>query len=70
MEATDLMAKGELKPVPEQFETQMTKGIAADWRKLKDPLMGELARERSTHFTRHERNELYAYLKARAEKAQ
>lgn len=124
-EATDLMAKGELKPAPvfvreaknvypadvgpnhalgryitsvtcaechgpelkghekftpdlvaagaysrEQFETLMTKGIAADRRKLKDPLMGEVARERFTHFTPHERNELYAYLKARAEKAQ
>jgi hypothetical protein len=53
----------------EQFETLMTKGIAAGGRKLKDPLMGEVARERFTHFTPHERDELYAYLKARAEKA-
>ena len=51
----------------EQFETLMTKGIAANGRKLKDPLMGEVARERFTHFTPHERDELYAYLKARAE---
>jgi cytochrome c553 len=52
----------------EQFETLMTKGVAANGRKLKDPLMGEVARERFTHFTRHERDALYAYLKARAEK--
>lgn len=52
----------------EQFETLMTKGIAAGGRKLKDPLMGEVARERFTHFTPHERDALYAYLKARAEK--
>ena len=52
----------------EQFETLMTKGVAANGRKLKDPLMGEVARERFTHFTPHERDELYAYLKARAEK--
>jgi len=53
----------------EQFETLMTTGIAAGGRKLKDPLMGEVARERFTHFTPHERDALYAYLKARAEKA-
>jgi mono/diheme cytochrome c family protein len=52
-----------------QFETLMIKGVAAGGRKLKDPLMGEVARERFTHFTPHERDELYAYLKARAEKA-
>ena len=54
----------------EQFETLMTKGIAADGRKLKNPLMGEVARERFTHFTPHERDALYAYLKARAEQPQ
>jgi len=32
--------------------------------------MGEVARERFTHFTRHERDAIYAYLKARAEKSQ
>jgi mono/diheme cytochrome c family protein len=53
----------------EQFETLMTKGVAANGRKLKNPLMGEVARERFSHFTPHERDELYAYLKARAEKA-
>ena len=39
-------------------------------RKLKNPLMGDVARERFTHFTRHERDALYAYLKARAEQPQ
>jgi hypothetical protein len=32
--------------------------------------MGEVARERFSHFTPHERDALYAYLKARAERAQ
>jgi len=52
------------------FETLMTKGIPAGGRKLKNPLMGEVARERFGHFTPHERDALYAYLKARAEKAE
>jgi len=52
-----------------EFETLMTKGVPSGGRKLKNPLMGEVARERFGHFTRHERDELYAYLKARAEKA-
>ena len=53
-----------------EFETLLTKGIAAGGRKLKNPLMGEVARERFTHFTPHERDALYAYLKARAEQPQ
>lgn len=52
-----------------EFETLMTKGIPSGGRKLKNPLMGDVARERFTHFTPHERDELYAYLHARAEKA-
>jgi|KBSSwiStaDraftv2_1062776.scaffolds.fasta_scaffold00323_31 cytochrome c553 len=51
-----------------EFETLMTKGIPSGGRKLKNPLMGEVARERFSHFTAHERDALYAYLKARAEK--
>jgi cytochrome c553 len=51
-----------------EFETLMTKGVPSGGRKLKNPLMGEVARERFTHFTPHERDVLYAYLKARAEK--
>jgi len=62
----DLVAAGAYSRA--EFETLMTKGIAANGRKLKDPLMGEVARERFSHFTAHERDELYAYLKTRAEK--
>ena len=47
----------------------MTKGTPSGGRKLKNPLMGDVARERFVHFTPHERDEIYAYLKARAEKA-
>jgi len=52
-----------------EFETLMTKGVPSGGRKLKNPLMGEVARERFVHFTPHERDALYAYLKTRAEKA-
>jgi cytochrome c553 len=62
----DLVAAGAYSRA--EFETLMTKGIPSGGRKLKDPLMGEVARERFTHFTPHERDALYAYLKARAEK--
>jgi len=51
-----------------EFETLMTKGIPSGGRKFKNPLMGEVARERFTHFTPNERDALYAYLKARAER--
>jgi cytochrome c553 len=53
-----------------EFETLMTKGLPSGGRKFKNPLMGEVARERFSHFTPHERDALYAYLKARAERAQ
>ena len=53
-----------------EFETLMTKGVPSGGRKLKNPLMGEVARERFTHFTPDERDAVCAYLKARAEKAQ
>lgn len=53
-----------------EFETLMTKGVPSGGRKFKNPLMGEVARSRFTHFTPHERDALYAYLKARAEKAE
>lgn len=53
-----------------EFETLMTKGLPSGGRKLKNPLMGEVARERFTHFTSHERDAIYDYLKARAEKSQ
>jgi cytochrome c553 len=48
-----------------EFETLMTKGIPSGGRKL--DLMHDVAVERFTHFTPHERDALYAYLKARAE---
>jgi len=51
----------------EEFETLMTKGVLPNGRKFKNPLMCEVARNRFTHFTPHERDALYAYLKARAE---
>jgi len=51
-----------------EFEALLTKGIPSGGRKFKNPLMGEVARHRFSHFTPHERDELYAYLKARAEK--
>lgn len=53
-----------------EFETLMTKGVPSGGRKLKNPLMGDVARERFSHFTPHERDALYAYLKARAERPQ
>ena len=52
-----------------EFETLMTKGMPPGGRKLKNELMSEVAVSRFTHFTPHERDALYAYLKARAEKA-
>jgi len=54
----------------DEFETLLTKGIPSGGRKFKDPLMGDVARKRFTHFTPHERDAIYAYLKARAEKAE
>ena len=53
----------------EEFERLMTDGIGKDNRKLK-PLMVAVAKERFTRMTRHERDALYAYLKARAEQPQ
>lgn len=50
-----------------EFETLMTKGVPSGGRKFKDPLMGEVARNRFSRLTPHERDALYAYLKARAE---
>lgn len=48
-----------------EFETLLTKGIPTGGRKL--DLMADVARERFVHLTPHERDALYAYLKARAE---
>jgi cytochrome c553 len=51
-----------------EFETLMVKGALPNNRKFKNPLMGEVARNRFSRLTAHERDELYAYLKARAER--
>jgi mono/diheme cytochrome c family protein len=49
-----------------EFETLITTGVPTGGRKL--DLMAEVAKERFAHLTPHERDALYAYLKARAEK--
>lgn len=53
----------------DEFQRLMTDGVGKDKRKLK-PLMAEVAKERFARMTRHERDALYAYLKARAEQPQ
>jgi mono/diheme cytochrome c family protein len=47
------------------FERLMTTGVPVGGRKLR--LMDEVAKHRFTRFTPHERDALYAYLKARAD---
>jgi cytochrome c553 len=53
----------------DQFETLMTKGIPVGGRKL-NPMMSGVAVTRFSHLTPHERDALYAYLRARAEQPQ
>ena len=50
-----------------EFEKLVTQGIASGNRKI-NPIMAGVARTRFSHFTPHERDALYAYLKARAER--
>jgi mono/diheme cytochrome c family protein len=50
-----------------QFETLITTGVPVGGRKL-NPMMSGVAKSRFAQLTRHERDALYAYLKARAEK--
>lgn len=52
-----------------EFEQLITRGVATGGRKL-HPLMQSVAKGRFAHLTPRERNELYAYLKARAEQPQ
>ena len=52
-----------------EFEKLMVQGVAAGNRKI-NPIMAGVARTRFSHFTPHERDSLYAYLKARAERPQ
>lgn len=49
------------------FERLMTQGIAAGNRKI-NPVMAGVARTRFSHFTPHERDALYSYLQARAQR--
>jgi cytochrome c553 len=49
-----------------EFETLLTKGIPTGGRKL--DLMHDVALERFVHLTPHERDAVYTYLKARADK--
>jgi cytochrome c553 len=51
-----------------EFDKLMTQGIAAGNRNI-NPIMAGVARTRFSHFTPHERDALYAYLKARAERS-
>ncbi len=53
----------------EEFERLVTQGVPTGGRKLK-PLMIDVAQGRFAHLTPHERDALYAYLKARAEQPQ
>jgi mono/diheme cytochrome c family protein len=53
----------------DEFERLMTTGTPKAGRKIK-PLMSEMGRERFSRLTPHERDALYAYLKARAERPQ
>lgn len=51
-----------------EFERLITQGVPTGNRKLREMMSG-VAQRRFSHLTPHERDELYAYLKARAEKA-
>jgi mono/diheme cytochrome c family protein len=53
-----------------EFERLITQGIPTGNRKLKNELMALVAQSRFSHLTPHERDALYAYLKARAERPQ
>ncbi|MEA3049378.1 MAG: hypothetical protein QOG84_1214 [Sphingomonadales bacterium] len=53
----------------DEFERLITQGIPTGGRKL-NPMMAGVAKFRFSHLTRHERDALYAYLKARAERPQ
>lgn len=52
-----------------EFERLITTGVPTGGRKLR-VLMAEVAKYRFSHLTPHERDALYAYLKARAEQPQ
>lgn len=54
----------------DEFETLMTQGVLPGGRKLKNELMAAVAKGRFSKMTKHERDALYDYLKARAEQPQ
>jgi cytochrome c553 len=54
----------------EEFERFLTTGVPSGNRKLKNPLMSQVAKSRFSHMTVAERDSVYAYLKARAEQPQ
>lgn len=61
----DLIAAGGYNR--EEFDTLVTRGVPTNNRKLHE-LMVDVAKRRFAHLTKNERDELYAYLKARAER--
>ena len=54
----------------EEFEKFLTTGVPSGNRKPKDELMSTVAKSRFSHMTKSERDSVYAYLKARAERPQ
>lgn len=54
----------------EEFEKLITRGDAPGGRKLKNELMAMVAQNRFSRLTQNERDAVYAYLKARAERGQ
>jgi len=54
----------------EEFEKFLTTGVPSGGRKLKNELMAQVAKSRFSHMTPSERDSVYAYLKARAERRQ
>jgi mono/diheme cytochrome c family protein len=62
----DLVAAGAYSRA--EFDRLITQGVPTGGRTLK-PMMAGVARSRFSHLTPHERDALYAYLKARAERS-
>ena len=54
----------------DEFEKLLTTGVPSGGRKLKNELMSVVAKSRFSHMTKGERDAVYAFLKARAERAQ
>ena len=53
----------------DEFETFLTTGVPSGGRKLKNEFMSIVAKSRFSHMTKAERDSVYAYLQARAERA-